>query len=189
MAIAQYNVGLEWNNAPGGPGVNSWHIRYQSADGGELGAAAAALRAFYVSCQSFFPSGVVIRFPDTAVTVGDSPTFVHVNPPAVVNANGSGGYAPLSSAVVVGWRTTAATRSGRGRTFLGPLGKGTIDSDGTPVPDVLNGIQAAAATLISASLNDNGWAFGVYSKKDGVIRDFTSARVRDVFAVLRSRRS
>lgn len=187
MPTVQYNVGLEWSNAPGGPGVNTWHIRYDSVVG-DLESALSALATFYDSIRGVLPTGVRYRFTDHAVTVGDSPTYVPVSNAATNTGSGGATYLPMATAMCVSWKTTAATRSGRGRTFIGPLSNLATEANGTPAPEAITLLQNAATALVNASLVDNGWGFGVYSRKDGVLRDFTRATVRDVFAVLRSRR-
>jgi hypothetical protein len=104
------------------------------------------------------------------------------------------GAAPPALAIVVGWKTSSGTRRGRGRTFLGPVRSGTIQSDGTVSTTILGDLNAAATTLVNASLVDNGWAVGVYGQENAgdpgghVLRDFQGHKIRDVFAVLRSRR-
>jgi hypothetical protein len=95
---------------------------------------------------------------------------------------------------VCGWRTTLAARRGRGRTFLGPLNVDAGSTDGTPSPGALSTINSAAAALIATSSETNDWAFAVYGQQSSgisgvkVARDITAQNVRDVFAVLRSRR-
>jgi hypothetical protein len=89
---------------------------------------------------------------------------------------------------VVGWRTASATRAGRGRTFLGPIGSGALDSDGTIKSDTLDAVRTAAQDLVADSLGFGNGALVVYSPTHDIARDFTASAVRDQFAVLRSRR-
>lgn len=89
-----------------------------------------------------------------------------------------------------------------GRTFIGPLAIGCIQTDGTPVPGVITQVSTASTNLLNASQGIGGWAVGVWgqqSKMAGassqdraaaphVHRDITSFKVKDRFAILRSRR-
>ena len=96
--------------------------------------------------------------------------------------------APPATALVVGWRTSSASRAGRGRTFLSPLTAAAVEGDGTVSGTQLAAVRGAAQTLIDSSTTEGDGAFGVYSQSQSLLRDFVSVRVQDKFAVLRSRR-
>lgn len=187
MPTASLAVGLEWNNAPGGPGVNVWHFRFQNTWGDAEGCV-QALSTFYESLKTLYAVGVTIRFPDHAVQVGGDHQEYSNSVQSFFGGTGAGGYAPLPTALVAGWRTSTATRSGRGRSFIGPLAGAVVGPDGTPADDAVAKLQAAATKLVADSKAQNLAALGVYSPTTGLFRDFQSARVRDVFATLRSRR-
>jgi hypothetical protein len=77
-----------------------------------------------------------------------------------------------------------------------------MQTDGTPVDGSLTQIRAAATTLCTASLVDNGWAVAIYGLQSPapkpppedlntlphVARDIVSSKISDKFAVMRSRR-
>jgi hypothetical protein len=103
--------------------------------------------------------------------------------------------------VCVTWRTTLVARRGTGRTFLGPLAGGSMSADGTPDDTILANVRTRSQALVDASRSDNGYAIGVYglespwggvgpapSDTPRVLRDIIGYRIRDQFAVLRSRR-
>lgn len=201
MAIFRVPAVLRWNGQ-GSPGVNIWHVRTSdpSIPGVDLGSAAAeldaaiaALNTWYatISANTFLP-GMGVYIGEGITREGDEDSYDR--PVVGPVASGSVGAAPPALAIVVGWRTTSATRRGRGRTFIGPLNSNVMQSDGTPSDTVLNNIRGANDTLIATSQAANGWALGVYGQQSAgllepkVLRDFTGHRVRDTFAVLRSRR-
>lgn len=187
MPTASLAVGLEWNNAPGGPGVNVWHFRFQNGFGDAVGCV-NALSTFYESLKPLYANGVTIRFPDHAVEVGGGHQEYSSSVQSFFGGTGGAGYAPLPTAIVAGWRTATATRSGRGRTFIGPLASSVVGPDGTPTDSAIALLQASATKLVADSKAQTLAALGVYSPTTGLFRDFQSARVRDVFATLRSRR-
>lgn len=190
MALYRAVVDIEWGG--GGSGVNVWHFRTISSPGtlADRQGAVDAIRDFYDAVSSIYPTDTTISMPAEVVTEFQSaPAFEPVTPWTITGDSGTATHLPAATQLVVGWRTTAATRSGRGRTFLGPLAGTLNEANGTPTPGLITTVQTAANDLVAESESAlGGWAVGVWSEADGVLRDFTSARVRDVFAVLRSRR-
>ena len=187
MPTYRANIGISYPGA-GGPGLNTWHFRHEAVASLTLSGVMGVLEDFYTAVQSIYPTGTSISGPPEVIEdpYGE-PTYAAVTPWEVLGTGG-GGQAPPQTQLVVTWRTTTATRSGRGRSFLGPINNGLISTDGTVDPSGLAAVQAAAAALVSTSLGDGNWAFGVYSRTNLVLRDFVSSRVRDEFSVLRSRR-
>ena len=172
----------------GGDAFNIWHLRTVSDDSDDFNNGMDALDAFYTKIKGIYPNG-------TQVIVGEgvirdpygSPTYTNYVP-TEITGTGQTAQAPQLLAVVVSWYTQSATRSGRGRTFLGPLELQALEADGTVASAWLSEIRQAADDLVNDSQTYNAWAFGVYSHKDGVLRDFVSYNVRDRFSYLRSRR-
>lgn len=185
--VFRYAVRLDYPNG-GGPGYNIWHFRGPTA-GTDSQQAVDAIQAFYQACIAYYQGGTTITGPDDVVADVDTgaPTFEAVDGFSLGPVAGTSTLPPALQAVV-GWRTASATRSGRGRTFVGPLSGGAAQADGTPGPELL----AAMATGAQAVLDYNGTiddgALGVWSPTTSTFRDFTGFRIRDVFAVLRSRR-
>lgn len=172
----------------GGPGYNIWHVEVASeADAfSELPAATTRLRTFYNGVSSSFSSLSAFSFNAEWVDV-QSDTFFDNEGWTLAGASGQDQIMPPATAVVVGWRTLSNSRSGRGRTFLGPLDRGAASPDGTPTPAVLANLQDAADTLLAANTVEAA-QFVVWSPTQQIARPFASARVSDQFAVLRSRR-
>lgn len=174
----------------GGPGYNVWHVRTTAGDAAQLDAALDALEAFYTAIKAYYVSTTTIVLGEGMIKdpLG-SPEYV-TDQSRTVTGTGASGMASHLLAICCSWRTTSATRSGRGRTFLGPLGANINDNnDGTPTAAAMTAIRAAAATLVAAGNGTNGWAIGVLSPTQGVLRDITGVTVNDKFAVLRSRRA
>lgn len=173
----------------GGPGFNIWHVRTDDSAGAELDSALNALEEFYSDISSLFAasSRVVIGEGMIKDPLG-APEFAP-DDSRTITGGGPFTVGPAPLAIVCGWRTVSATRSGRGRTFLGPFSVAAQDqADGTPGGASLESIRTAATGLVNSSTGLNGWAVGVLSTKTGVMRDITGFSVRDRWAVLRSRR-
>ena len=190
MAIYRVVVGITWNGE-GSPGVNVWHYRTESVLSEEdLEDGLDTLRTFYDSIKTIYPNGVQLTLPVDVVRVDtDPPESV---PFTSTTVNGTGGTIELSELLqlCVSWKTSVRTRSGSGRTFLGPLEYNAAEADGTPKNAVVTMVKtAAAALIITSGLEDSNGAWGVYSRTQGVIRDFTGLTCdQSKFAVLKSRR-
>jgi hypothetical protein len=189
MPIVRVPVRIDYP-VEGGPGANILHVRTTDSnqETWELPSALNALATFYQEIAENYPSG-------TTITIGEGMVVDPTTAPAYVDddvkiINGSGGAppAPALLSLCVSWRTSSATRSGRGRTFLGPIHKDALDSTGTVEVSVLNRTRAAVNGLVADSQTLNGWSLGVLSTKQGVLRDVTGGTVRDRFAYLSSRR-
>lgn len=173
----------------GAPGYNVWHVRTATGAGGELEGALDALETFYTGIASVYPSTASVRIGESMINDPLGSPSYEPDDLRVVAGGGNAFLTPQMLAIVISWRTTSATRSGRGRTFIGPLTVASEDSgDGTPTAAVITPIRNFATALVAASNLAAGWSFGVLSKKDAVIRDFTAAKVNDRWSYLSTRR-
>lgn len=176
-----------------GRGTNTWHVRTLGETGTttEVAALMGLVQDFYESIAILEPTGYEWRWDGTVAQVGTpTPNLLEsADPWTVVGTDSSGNWASAPSMACVSWKSLLATRSGRGRTFIGPLSRNSIDTDATLSSSQLTTLRTAAAALVSASLLDTNGAVGVWSEKDQVLRDFASSSVTDQVAVLRSRRS
>lgn len=166
-----------------------WHVRTLSGTA-NLADALDALEAFYVQIAPGMPTGQIVTIGENMIQDPyGAPTYVPDDPREAIGADGTGQLSPLLC-INLGWRTTAATRSGHGRTFLGPWGQNAAQTDGTPSTALYDQIQASASILLNKSLAGagQGWSLGVYSQKDAVLRDFVGVTVKDRFTYLSSRR-
>jgi hypothetical protein len=191
MGIVRVPVKIESTKTGGGPYMNVFHVRTVSNDVDldvDLGNGLDALEAFYEEIKHLYSSLTQIRIGESMIIdPGGSPTYANDQPRTVTGTGSGDGLSPLL-AVCVSWRTSSATRAGRGRTFVGPLIETVNDADGTPISFAITDITTAAANLVSASTGANGWAIGVYSPTQQLLRDITGHTVADRFAYLSSRR-
>lgn len=186
MPTVKIPVKIAYTGA-GGPGVNVFNGRVGDVDT-DLPDLLAALATFYENLKS-------IWMTSTTITIGESmildpygsPTYIDDDVTVITGTANTNALSPLL-AICVSWRTVAASRSGRGRTFLGPLGAQASGPDGTLNDTVLGSVRSEAQTLVSASQATNGWALGVYSTKDALLRDWVGSSVKDQFSYLSSRR-
>lgn len=188
MSIFRVPVSVSFPQA-GGPAMNVLHVRTADVDTAEeIGNALDALEAFYTAIQIYFPQYAQIRLGEGMVQdVLGSPVY-YPDDLRVINSSSSLPPAATLLAVVVSWRTVSATRSGRGRTFIGPIQTNAIDGDATPSAALISALNTAAGNLVSASTGAGGWSLCVLSQKEHLARDVTGHRVRDRWGVLRSRR-
>lgn len=176
-----------------GGGTNTWHLRtgVEPSDPIELETLPGYVLAFYTAIRPHFPTTLSWSWDGQLTEVlTDSPQFVPAEQGwTVAGSSANGSFGPSAAMACVTWRTELNTRSGRGRTFLGPLAASAIEANGTLSESALSGIRAAASGLVSQSnTNDNVGAIGVFSPTDNVIRDIVSSTVTDQVAILRSRR-
>lgn len=173
------------------PGYNIFHIRSKTGvdEGAAVSAFLTTLQEFYTAQERLFPETVSFIFGEGMIRDPyGAPTYVPDDSTTLTIGEG-GAPAAAFQALVVSWRTTSATRSGRGRTFLGPISRDLTDADGTPDATAISEARAAASDLVDASESVlTPWALGVYSVKEGVFRDVTGSAVRDRWAYLSSRR-
>ena len=197
MAIFRIPVTLNWPGS-GGPGVNVFHLRTTESSGGAgngliLDDALDVLATFVDAVYDIVaPTGFTWSMGDDIVDV-----VTKEIESATTRTGGTASTdtpAPHALAVVVGWRTSLSARRGQGRTFLGPCRKGLIDTDGTIEAGNLGNIRTHVDTFVAASNAIAGGSFAVWGQESAgapgvnVARDITDGRVRDIFAVLRSRR-
>ena len=185
MATYSYGYTLTWPGA-GSPGRNVWHFRTDILAGAQD--CVDVIDAFYtaVLATNALAPPYGIRGDEQAIDVATQ----EIEPITPLNLLSSGPaveYNPTGQ-IVCTKRTSSATRSGRGRVFLGPVRSSVTDVDGTPDTALLASLQTACNNLVSASAGLDGAAIGVYSKESGIFRDLIALQARDYMAVLRSRR-
>lgn len=186
MPTIKIPVRIDYPNS-GGPGYNVFHARVNDVET-DLEDALDALESFYNTLPSLWGS-------TTSLTIGEgmindpygSPTYLP-DDVRVITGTGTPTALPQLLAICISWRTPSATRTGRGRTFLGPLVTGTAQADGTPIDAIVTAVRDSAQFLVGQSTGANGWAFGVYSQKDALFRDWVGSSVKDRFSYLSSRR-
>lgn len=198
MGVYRHTISIE-HAAVRGTGSNTWHFRSAESEltvlGPLLDGALTALNGFYGFFGTVMPTGTKLTSSGEWTRVDEpEPTTVARPGWTINNTSGDAAVMPPSQCIVVGWRTSTPTRGGRGRTFVGPLGKSVLQDDGTPSTSALNYVKAAADGLVEWSDSALNGAFGVWSQglssvpPAPVFRDVVSASVKDKFAVLRSRR-
>lgn len=190
MPIARVTVALTF---PGGDhtGTNTWHIRVvdNTPTAAIMDAAMSALEDYYTAiAANVWNAQYYARWNGESTTVEAEPENLPTGAPWEVHGSGAGTPSAAGVGLVVGWRTSLAGKSGRGRTFHAPIVTAAFDTDGTLTPAVLSFVGAAAQQLVDDSTASTGWAFGVYSPKQGVLRDITGFRIADKVAYLSSRR-
>lgn len=177
----------------GGVAVNTFHYRTlqeQSlgADAQALAEATALLRGFYVAfANDVAASGAPMRSAGEWVRVEGEQDLITV-PGWSIQSEGSTSPLPPSTALCLTWRTSRATRRGRGRTFLSPIRTSALQSNGTPTEAARSAIVNAGQTLIAGNDGADDGQFCVWSEVDQVGRDLVRCTMSNEFAVLRSRR-
>lgn len=177
----------------GAPYMNVWHVRTVSGTSGELGDLANAVEAIadvYLAIKDYMADGMKITLGEGMIKdpLGN-PEYVPDNSIVINTAVGDGSTAPPLLAIVASWRTSSATRSGRGRTFFGPFLPNRLEPDGTPANEVVTAVRESCSDLVSASTGLGGWSVGVLSTKQGLLRDVTGVSVKDRWSYLSSRRA
>lgn len=176
----------------GGNGANVFHARTANPldEEGDVQQLMDWVQEFYTDVNLLFSEDTTISWDGLATEIEASgdPGILSLDGWSVVGGTTTPNLPP-SNCLCVTWRSSAAVRSGRGRTFLGPISRDILQDNGTPVEAARDTVVTAAATLIG-HFNDPGdrGALAVYSETHHIIRDIVSAMVPNEFAVLRSRR-
>lgn len=152
---------------------NLWHADVGDPAGSDPQTVVDALRDFYTSAATLFPSTVTIQ-------IGTSVTQIDATPPVIlgptirtVAGTGTGGASAAQLAEVVSWRTPFAGKSFRGRTYLGPIAVSALTGGILSTP-VTTAVQNAANALIAASNAAANWSLVVRSTKLNVSTVVTS---------------
>ena len=181
-------------NSPslGGVGTNTFHFRCLQGDLASetlgLQGASDGLESFYTDLQVNLAGLSTLRHDGTWQEVGvEESRQIEVSGWTFSPTTG-GNPLPPANALVIGWRAAGGGRSGRGRTFLGPMSVNTLQSDGTPTEAARTDVETAASELIADFAGAGDGSFCVWSPTDDLARDFVSASVRNEYGVLRSRR-
>lgn len=192
MGLFRTTVNLTFPGGSGG-GTNTWHLRTVSDDGtvSEISTLMALIEDFYAEVDTYLPTGYTAAWDGTALQIAvPDPVLLAGATPWSVAGGDTGGTLANGAMVCVTWRTPLATKSGRGRTFVGPVGFSTAAGDGTLGGPIIAGFRAAAANLVTASsLASIAGAVVVWSETLQSARDITGSSVTDQYAFLSSRRS
>lgn len=179
--------------AGSGRGTNTWCLRTVDTDTeDEISVLMARVQQFYGALALVVPDSYAFRWDGQVRQLGvsDPELLPQQDPWETFGAGASGpAYTGAASMACVTWRTSLATRSGRGRTFIGPLRPAAVQADGTLDGEALSSLRQAAATLIDRSdeIATLG-AIAVWSDRLQQARDIIGSSVTDQVAVLRSRR-
>ena len=191
MGAVSLVVDLSWDGASGSPGVNVWHLR----DGGgglinadDINDLSQAIFAFYVELQGLYPTPVHVQQFGEANGVGDDSGSVVAVDPWGLQGTGGTDFLPPANCILASWKASTGGRSGRGRTFLGPMKSAVAEDNGTPDDTDRGTVQTAMDNLIDFSTGFANGAVGIWSPTQNVFRDIVIGNCPNYFAVLRSRR-
>jgi hypothetical protein len=191
-------VRATWSGFAGAPGVSTFY-------GLGVGTLPGFVRTFFNALTAYYPAGTTIQVENFGDVIDD--VTGHLvgswtgSAQTLVTSVGSGSYAAPSGASVK-WVTDSVLDGHRvrGRTFLVPLISSAFQSDGSLAAAFKTTLETAATTLAATGVGEFVvWHRPVEAKAaDGsrpavVARDgghalVTASSVRDVAAVLRSRR-
>lgn len=177
--------------ALGGIGTNTWHCETAGApadDDGDVDGPSAFITSFYGALNDIYAEGSVIACDGLWISVHDDKTVNSSSDPTTMTLGVATTTLAPQDCLVASWRTAVASKSGRGRTFLGPLNLGALEANGTPAEFARTAIVAAGNALISDSNEGDVGVLGVYSTKQDLLRPFTGVSCKNKFGTLRSRR-
>lgn len=171
-----------WN----GDNINTYHVKQHTDAATDMGDVFTALTSFYGDLASYLPDVSNPRITN-AIDMGvDPPTFVPFDGTPLVVPTGSG-RDDARLCVCIGWKSVVATKSGRGRTFIGPLAESSIDpATGLLQADLVSAVDSAAFNLINA-LSIAGCTLQVYSPLHNARYEVVSEKVGNTPRTLRSR--
>ena len=151
MSVLQYTArGTGGGTGNTGPFFNVWHIQTGTLTTARANAHIGALKTFYTSIAAVCYTTSQQWFIGEKVVAIDAtpPVYVPSTAQTVTGTNGTA-YCPPAVAWVVSWKTTVATRSGRGRTYLGPLSQSVLAVGGGFNATQVTTVQNAANKLLT----------------------------------------
>jgi len=181
--VAVIRVVAEFDGAQGA--ANVWHWRCPEVDlETEAQEAVDALETFYLAVEDSLGAGTW-RIGETVQTVDQDPnTFVGVTS-AVVPVTGTGREV-LSACVLIRWGSGVVGGSHRGRTYMGPLDSGCVDTDGRSIVGSQRTLfETSAGALLTPTAA--GAVLGTWSRKNQSFTTATSVGVRPFAATQRGR--
>jgi hypothetical protein len=179
--MSQLRISVECTDITvSGKAVNVMHMISASSSVADAQVCVDDLQTFYTAIRSLYKTTATITVGARVIDQGVTPPAYVNTTPRVVTGTGAGVSYPSQLAAVVSWRTGVATRSGRGRTFLGPF-QANAFSTNVLAPGTVTTIQAAANTLLAT-----GRLF-VYSPRNNAYYSVTSATVSQQVRTMRTR--
>lgn len=196
-------VRVPWSGWAGQPGVSTFYLGSTTTD-------MTAIKTFITAIGAFVPAPISMTIPVVGDQINDTDgkiagAWTGSNGGNVVATGSNTAYAG-SAGIVVDWLSSliVAGRRVQGRTYFVPAASTAYQNDGTIVEATRTTITTAASALIAAYAGE----FKVFSRpfpgKDavvgpppkpavpprvGVAAQVVAARVPDIAAVMRSRRS
>jgi len=182
----------------GGPGLSQ--LYFTGATSGTVSNsdavnAAAAVRTFYNSCSSQFPTWMSFQVQGTVqvleATTGALIREETITPPTVVNGSAASTVGPTATGILVQWHTAAvfAGRLLRGRTFLVPVKPDAYNTTtGRVSASSITAVQAAGAILAALATSKMVVWHRPVAAGTGGFGTMTGCSVPDTEAILRSRR-
>lgn len=192
MAVWEAVVVIHSDQMPG-PGTNTWHVEADPppSDDAETNGALldmeTILAEFYAVLCNWTPGGASFVWNGEWRLMGGAEQM-HSTPGWLAGSNFVLTAMPPADCLAIKWRASTGGRSGRGKTFLGPLAKSTLQDNGTPEETFRTAMEGAADDLVAAGADAGPSRFCVWSVKDNIGRPITSREVPNKFASLRSRR-
>jgi len=179
-----------WTGAPiTGPAVSTFF--FTSGSSGMT----TALRSFFVSIASVLPTSVQVQVTAAGDTLNDTNGALAGvwTDTTVSSVSGTDGTGPIDGVGArVKWLTSGVFGGRRviGSTFLVPLGRGAMTSNGQPDGTTQSTIQAAANALVTATAGH----FVIWSRphsggSDGISSPVLAAQASGEVSWLRSRRT
>jgi hypothetical protein len=177
----------------GGVGTNTWHCRTVGEflalpESAALQSHTDSLETLYNGFNDVLAGGTVCSFDGSWIRIDDDSSDIHDVDGWTSTSGTSVAPLPPANCLCISWRTPTASKRGRGRTFVGPIGTNVLQADGTPTEALRTTLVGHATAFINTFEGAEDGAFGVWSQVDSVLRDFVAASVSNKFAVLRSRR-
>lgn len=187
---------VTWSNFSGAPGLSTFYFGSSTVD-------MTALRTFFTACQPLIPASTTIQVPSAGDQINDttgSITGVWTGPAQTsIVATGSNTSFSGASGAVVEWLSGLIVGGRRpvGKTYIVPLIGTNYDTNGSLSTSTITTLTNAAAALITAYAGE----MKIFSRpftppagstkppRVGVGATIIAARVPDLAAVLRSRRT
>ena len=156
--------------------VNVWHVKTPgSATSTDANQAIVAVKAFYEAIKAFMAPDIW-TIGSRVITLDETPNRL-ISATVLTSTMTGTSRAAAQVAAGITWHTAFIGKSFTGRSFIGPLSNGGVNTDGATITSAFLAALTTGAANITPTLTGGG-EFCVWSDKLDSAEEITQAQIR-----------